>query len=100
MREVDKFCNVTLVSNDGQRIQAHNVVLASASPIFRDMLQHDEDYIEYQVIHMKMKSRFKSAIVDLVYMGETKVKERECDEFMDMLSHYRLLQFNSHEDKN
>ena len=82
--------------NDGVRIRAHKVVLASASPIFRDMFQYDEEYDEYQVVHMKIKSRFLTAMVDIVYEGETKVEEREFDEFLNVLRQYRLLKFNSH----
>ena len=67
---MEEFCDITLVSDDGQRIEARKVVLASASPILRDLLQYDDDYNEYQVSHMKMKSRFMSDMVDLVYTGQ------------------------------
>ena len=39
MRDLEEFCDVTLVSEDGYRIQAHNVVLASASTVLRYTLQ-------------------------------------------------------------
>ena len=80
-------------------IRAHKIVLASASPIFRDMFQYDENYIEYQVVHMKMKSRFTAAVIDIVYMGETQVKEQECEEFMDMLQCYKLFNFQSYREE-
>ena len=46
---MEEFCDITLVSDDGHRIRAQKVVLASASPTFRDMFQNYECYTEYQV---------------------------------------------------
>ena len=72
MKDLEELCNVTLVSDDGDRIRAHKVVLASASTIFRDMFQNDDENTEYKVIHMRgIKSKLIAAMVDLVYNGET-----------------------------
>ena len=72
MRDLEEFCDVTLVSEDGYRIRAHKVVLASASTVLRDTLQTNEEN-EYQVVHMNaVKSRLMRALVDLLYNGETK----------------------------
>ena len=50
------------------------MVLASASTVFRDLFQSNEEEDEYQVIHIKgVKSSFMAAMVYLVYEGETKV---------------------------
>ena len=35
MKKIEEFCNVTLVSADGEKVLDHKVVLASASPLFR-----------------------------------------------------------------
>ena len=43
MRDLKEFCDVTLVSEDKERIQAHIVVLASASTAIRDIFQCEED---------------------------------------------------------
>ena len=43
MRNMEEFCDVTLVSDDGKRFRAHKVVLASASSFFRDIVQVDEE---------------------------------------------------------
>ena len=99
MRDLEEFCDVTLVSEDGYRIRAHKVVLASASTVLRDTLQTNEEN-EYQVVHMNaVKSRLMSAIVDLLYNGETKVNQRDCEEFMNILSHYRIVKDNSKENR-
>ena len=47
---------------------------------------------EYQVIDMKgVKSRLLRAMIDLVYNGETQVEQRECEEFLNIMSHYKVL---------
>ena len=92
---MDEFCDVTLVSEDGKRFRAHKVVLASASTLFREMFQTGEDIEDYQVINMReVTSRFVKAMLDLVYNGETEVKQIECEEFLDLLKYYSLLKDN------
>ena len=84
MRGMEEFCDVTLVSDDNRKVRAHKVVLASASSIFRDLFQSNEDNNEYQVVNIRgVKSCFLTAMIDLVYEGETKVKEREFEEFLN-----------------
>ena len=36
MKEMEEFCDVTLVSDDNKMIRAHKVVLATASTLFKD----------------------------------------------------------------
>ena len=91
MNQIEEFCDVTLVSEDDEMILAHKVVLASASKIFRDMLRTYEKDKDHPVISMKgVKSKFINAMVDLIYHGETEVKQSECDEFMNLLIEYRV----------
>ena len=83
MYQLEEFCDVTLVSDDYDRIRAHKVVLASASTIFRDLFQSDDENPEYEVIRMReISSKFMVSIVDLIYNGETSVKERDCEQFL------------------
>ena len=53
MKDMEEFCDVTLISDDDKRFRAHKVVLASASTLFRDMFQNYDEETEYQVIHMR-----------------------------------------------
>ena len=91
MNQIEEFCEVTLISEDDERILAHKVVLASASTIFRDMLrtyEKDKDYPE--ISKRGVQSKFINAMVDLIYHGETEVKLSECEEFMNILIEYRV----------
>ena len=39
LRHDKDFVDVTLVSEDGQELEAHKVILAALSPFFRDLLK-------------------------------------------------------------
>ena len=95
MRGLEVFCDVTLVSEDNIKVRAHKVVLASASTLFRDLFLSNEEESEYEVINLRgVSSRCMTALCDLIYEGETKVKERECKEFLEILQQYNLLKEN------
>ena len=94
MQQLEEFCDVTLVSDNYDRIRAHKVVLASASTLFRDLFQTDEENTEYEVIRMRgVSSNFMVSMVDLVYNGETTVKESDCEDFLKFLKEYKILKF-------
>ena len=78
MKHIEELCDVTLVSNDTETILAHKVVLASASSLFREMFQ---DCV--QTKHM-------NDMIELIYNGETEIKETECEEFLNILEEYRV----------
>ena len=62
MKHIDEFCDVTLVSKDGERIRAHKIVLASTSTIFRKILKNYDEKNEDQVISMRgVQSKFINA---------------------------------------
>ena len=67
-------------------------MLASTSFSYRNVFQVDEEIEEYQRINMKgVKSRVLEDMIDLGYNGETQVKQRECEEFINVMWHYKVL---------
>ena len=60
---MEEFCDVILVSKDGERFWAKKVLLASASTHFSEMFSTVEEMQDYQVISMKgIKSRLVQAM--------------------------------------
>ena len=84
MIQLEEFCDVTLASDDGEKILAHKVVLASASTLFMEIFQDSEE-------NKGVQSKYMNAMVKLVYNGETEIKLIECEEFINILKQYSVV---------
>ena len=81
LRGRSEFADVTLVSGDGQQVEAHKVVLASSSNFFNDILErskHPSPLIYLRGINMVDLT----ALVDFIYFGETSVQLGNIDPFL------------------
>merc|ERR1712129_275692 len=76
-----EFADVTLACEDGQQVEAHKVILASASPFFLDLLRRNKH--PHPLIYMRgIKSEDLVAIVDFLYYGEANVYQESIDTFL------------------
>ena len=81
--------DVTLVCGDGQHIKAHKVILSSFSPTFKKILLN----IEHRsfVIYMKgVEHKQLKALIDFIYLGETKVDQNDFASFMVIAKDLRI----------
>ena len=89
LREDREFTDVTLACEDGQQIEAHKVVLASASPVFMKLLKKNKH--PHPLIYMRgLKSEELMAIVDFLYQGEANVFQEHLDSFLALAEEFRL----------
>ena len=89
LREDRDFADVTLVCETGQQIEAHKVVLASASPFFTELLKKNRH--PHPLIYMRgLKAEDLTAIVDFFYHGEANVVEENLDSFLALAEELRL----------
>merc|ERR1712129_454314 len=89
LREDREFADVTLACEDGQQVEAHKVILASASPFFLDLLRRNKH--PHPLIYMRgMKSEDMVAIVDFLYHGEANVYQESLDSFLAVAEELRL----------
>ena len=74
------FTDVTLVSNDGQMIHAHKVVLISSSTYFKTIMEVDKNRSEVivNIAHVQLM-----AIVKYIYTGEVRVLLDHMKDFME-----------------
>ena len=65
-----EFLDVTLTSEDNISFQAHKVILAATSIVFRDNFNRNEgaNYV------IGVNSRFLASMLDIIYFGETKIE--------------------------
>lgn len=67
-------CDCVLISAQGIRVQAHQVVLSSSSEFFRKILSELPVSIELPIIHIPdVETRILEAILKFIYTGETNI---------------------------
>ena len=75
------FTDVTLASEDGQHIRAHQAILSSSSPFFRNILmkhKHNSPLIYLSGI----KSSIIHSVISFIYTGSCGVLETDLEEFI------------------
>ena len=93
LREDREFTDVTLACEDGHRIEAHKVVLASSGPFFRELLKKNKH--PHPLIYMsRIKSVDLDAIVDFIYEGEANVLQEELETFLSLAEEFELKGFS------
>ena len=90
LRQDTDFVDVTLVSEDGQQVDLHKVVLASSSPFFLQLLKQSKQS-QHPWIFMR-GSKFENllAIVDFLYFGEANVLQEHLDSFLALAAELQL----------
>ena len=81
LRKENDFADVTLVSEDGDQVESHKLVLSSSSRVFEKMLKGNKH--SHPLIYMNgLKSEDLFAILDFLYYGETNVSQENLDSFL------------------
>ena len=89
LRSDNDFCDVTLVSEDNEQIEAHKVILSSCSPFFQQILMKNKH--SHPLLYMRgISSTMLFYIVDFVYKGETKLLQDELDSFLKIAQEFSL----------
>ena len=89
LRKTPDFSDVTLVCEDGQRIEAHRLVLASSSLFFQDLLQREVN--PHPLVFMRgLTHNTLAALVDYIYHGEAEVKKSDLEEFLKAAGELRV----------
>ena len=89
LRKTLDFSDVTLVCEDGQRIEAHRLVLSSSSSFFQDLLQREVN--PHPLVFMRgLTHNTLAALVDYIYHGEVEVKTADLEEFLKAAAELRV----------
>ena len=77
------FTNVTLACEDGHKVKANKIVLASSSNFFQNILEQNKH--THPLIYMiGIKSEDLVAIVDFLYYGEANISHDNLDSFYNI----------------
>ena len=82
----NNFTDVTLVSEDKQKVRAHKNVLSACSPVFKELLLLDEK-INQPIIFLKgVKYQELEAILQFIYLGQATFQEERVSHFLEAAS--------------
>ena len=88
-REYSDFFDVTLVTDDFQKISAHKLVLASSSNVFRTVLEGRTDK-SLTLFLNDVSHEDLSLLMDFIYKGEVKVKRENVEKIIDLGKSYKI----------
>ena len=84
-----EFADVTLACEDGPGVEAHKLVLASASPFFENLLRRSNH--PHPLIYLRgVKGSDLSALLDFIYQGEAKVLQENLEAFLALAQELQL----------
>ena len=83
------FSDVTLVAEDGQQVEAHKLIISSGCEFFTNMFSVSK--AGHTVVFMRgIQFEALSAIVDFIYLGETKIPSKDLTEFLVIADELKL----------
>ena len=89
LRDDQDFADITLACEDGQKIEAHKVILAASSPVLQNLLNLNKH--PHPLIYMRgMKSEDLSAIIDFLYYGSAIVYQENLESFLSIAEEFQL----------
>ena len=89
LRGDKEFTDVTLACEDGHKMEAHKVILASSSPFFEEILQKSKH--PHPLIYLRgFHSKDFASILDFLYFGEANVYQEDLDSFLAIAEEIKL----------
>ena len=90
LRTDSDFTDVTLVCEDGDKIEAHKYILSAFSPIFQKMLQQSKH--THPMIYLRgLKNATLTSLLDFIYNGEAYINQENVDNFLTIGQDLQLL---------
>ena len=85
LRSDKEFNDVTLVCEDGSKLEAHKMILSASSLLFNKLLTC-EKHAHPMIFMVGVKSGDLVAVLNLIYLGQANVNQESLDSFL-ILAH-------------
>ena len=89
LRGEEHFADVTLVSEDGQLVKAHKVLLSATSPLF-DTILKSQDHPKPLIFLAEVKMGLLNSLLEFIYCGEVEVTGDDLDKFMALANKLKV----------
>ena len=91
--KANEFCDVTLVSNDNCKFEAHKEILSSSSDVFKNLLVNERH--QNPLIFMSgVKGAVLQAVLDFINSGEAHVEEVDMKAFIKLSTEVEVFGLN------
>merc|ERR1719466_312871 len=95
LREDQRLFDVTLVTDDGQHLQAHKIILSAGSNFFSDIFLKSNQ--TNMLIYLKgINSVQLEHILDFIYNGEASVGQEDLSEFLETGKEFQVKGFEAY----
>ena len=89
LRKDVNFADVTLVCDDGQRFEAHQLILAAASDFFQSLLMSN-NHSQPMIYMREVVFEDLASILDFLYFGEANVCKDNLDSFLSVAEQLKI----------
>ena len=96
-RSDSDFCDVTLVCEDGQQVEAHKLVLSMLSPVLENILKRNKQHAHPLVYMRGVNSLDLSALLDFSYFGQARVPIENLESFLSIAHELEVAGLSSDE---
>ena len=97
LRSDSDFCDVTLVCEDGQQVEAHKLVLSMLSPVLGNILKRNKQHGHPLVYMRGVNSLDLSALLDFSYFGQARVPIENLESFLSIAHELEVAGLSSDE---
>ena len=84
LRSNSDFCDVTLVCEDGQQVEAHKLILSMLSPVLENILKRNKQHAHPLVYMRGVNSLDLFALLDFFYFGQARVPIENLESFLSI----------------
>ena len=82
------FSDVTLLCEDGEKFEAHRVILASLSPVFESIFKRN---VHHPLLYMRgVNSSLVGQVLLFLYQGNVEVQEDQLNEFLALAKEFKV----------
>ena len=90
MREQSEYCDVTLISQEGEKFPAHRLILGVTSSYLRAKMQKNS---VPKIVMKTVKTEVLSALLSFIYEGKAVIKEADTEPFIETAQTWKIRQF-------
>ena len=90
MREQAEYCDVTLISKEGERFPSHRLILGVTSSVLQSKMRRSPGP---EIVMKTVNSEVLSALLSFIYEGEAVIKEADTELFIETAQQWKIRQF-------